>query len=164
MRRAPSKLWYAAAVLGPLAVAVGELGFFLNDFAPEETLILDLAVGSASVLAGLLLWRLFPDNRTGLLLYLAGVLWALPGIRSLGQPLLFGIGEALSGAQDAVFAHLLLAYPSGRLTSRTVRVMVALVYSTIALGLARTLVYGPLAAPGYQTVSWSETGRTPTTR
>jgi signal transduction histidine kinase len=145
MRRAPSNLWYAAAVLGPLAVAIGELGFFLNDLAPEETLILDLAVGSVSVLAGLLLWRLFPDNPTGLLLYLAGVLWAVPGIRSLGQPLLFGIGEALSGAQDAVFAHLLLAYPSGRLTSRPARVMVALAYSTVALGFARTLVYGPLA-------------------
>jgi len=130
--------WYCVLVAGPLFVVFGELGFWLNGITPRETFPLDLGVSSLSIASGLVLWRLRPDNRTGALLALSGVLWTIGGIRAYRNPWSFGAGQCFDGSQDLVLAHLLIAYPTGRLGRRSLRVLVTAGYGLFVLGLVKT--------------------------
>jgi len=130
--------WYCVLVAGPLFVVFGELGFWLNGITPRETFPLDLGVSSLSIASGLVLWRLRPDNRTGALLALSGVLWTIGGIRAYRDPWAFGVGQCFDGSQDLVLAHLLIAYPTGRLGRRSLRVLVTAGYGLFVLGVVKT--------------------------
>jgi signal transduction histidine kinase len=130
--------WYCVLVAGPLFVVFGELGFWLNGITPRETFPLDLGVSSLSIASGLVLWRLRPDNRTGALLALSGVLWTIGGIRAYRDPWTFGVGQCFDGSQDLVLAHLLIAYPTGRLGRRSLRVLVTAGYGLFVLGVVKT--------------------------
>jgi signal transduction histidine kinase len=152
-------VWYALWPIGACFVVFGELGFWLNGLAPRETFPLDLGVSSLSIIAGLMLWRLRPVNRTGPLLFLAGVLWTIGGIRAYGNPWAFGVGQSFDGSQDLVLAHLLIAYPTGRLTSRPLRLLVLAGYSLFLVGLVATMTrpgdanaFGVWDAPGVYSV------------
>jgi signal transduction histidine kinase len=131
--------WYAVLVAGPLFVVFGELGFWLNGLAPRETFPLDLSVSSLAIASGLVVWRLRPENRTGFLLALAGILWTIGGIRAYRNPWAFGVGQCFDGSQDLVLAHLLVAYPSGRLGSRPLRLLVAAGYGIFAVNVVETM-------------------------
>ncbi len=136
----------ARRVLWPVGlgmVVIGELGFFIHHLTPRETFPLDLSVSTASIVAGLLVWQRQPANNTGRLLVAAGMLWAIPGVRSFLNPVAFGIGEWIDGLQDIVFAHLLIAYPAGRLATRTQRVVMAAGYSVVLWRLIGVLVLDP---------------------
>jgi signal transduction histidine kinase len=139
MTRRGQLAWYCLAAAGPLFIGFGELGFWLNGISPRETFPLDLGVSSLAIASGLVLWRLRPDNRTGLLLGLAGILWAIGGIRAYRNPWAFGVGQCFDGAQDLVFAHLLIAYPSGRLGRNSLRGLVTAGYGLFVLGVVETL-------------------------
>jgi signal transduction histidine kinase len=130
--------WYCVLVAGPLFVVFGELGFWLNGITPRETFPLDLGVSSLSIASGLVLWRLRPDNRTGALLALSGVLWTIGGIRAYRNPWAFGVGQCFDGSQDLVLAHLLIAYPTGRLGRRSLRLLVTAGYGLFVLGVVKT--------------------------
>jgi hypothetical protein len=134
-------VWFLLWPLGACFVVFGELGFWLNGFAPRETFVLDLAVSSVSIVSGLILWRLRPGNRTGPLLALVGFVWTIGGIRAYGNPWAFGVGEWFDGAQDLVLAHLLIAYPTGRLRTRPLRILVGSGYALMLLSLARTMTF-----------------------
>jgi signal transduction histidine kinase len=139
MTRRAQLAWYCALVAGPLFVVFGELGFWLNGVTPRETFPLDLGVSSLSIACGLVLWRLRPDNRTGPLLALAGFLWTIAGIRAYGNRWAFGVGECFDGAQDLVLAHLLIAYPTGRLANRWLRALVIAGYGIFAVHVLMTM-------------------------
>ena len=87
--------WFVLLVAGPAFVVFGELGFWLNGIAPRETFPLDLGVSSLAIASGLVLWRLRPENRTGLLLGVAGILWTIGGIRAYRNAWAFGVGQSL---------------------------------------------------------------------
>jgi signal transduction histidine kinase len=127
------RIWLALWPIGAMVVVVGDLGFWLHGVEPIETYELDVAVGASSIVAGLLVWSQRPGNRTGPLLVLAGFLWAIPGIRGYGNPWTAAAGDSLDGAQDLVFAHLLLAYPTGRLGSPWLRALVVAGYGLAAV-------------------------------
>jgi signal transduction histidine kinase len=139
MTRRAEIAWYLVLVVGPLFVVFGELGFWLNGLTPRETFPLDLGVSSLSIASGLVLWRLRPDNRTGLLLALAGILWTIGGIRAYRNPWTFGVGQCFDGSQDLVLAHLLIAYPTGRLARRSLRVLVTAGYGLFVLDVLETI-------------------------
>jgi signal transduction histidine kinase len=106
--------------------------------------VIDLGVGSAFLLTGFLAsWRR-PANRTGRLLTATGLSWYAGNLRYLGNPVTFALGAWLAELPVAVLAHLVFAFPTGRLESRADRVLVGSVYGTI-LGLAglRTLALDP---------------------
>ena len=138
-------LWWALWPVGAAFVILGELGFWLHGTVPRETFPLDLGVSSLSILSGLLLMRLRPGNRTGLLLVIAGMCWTVGGIRAYGNPLAFGVGQCFDGSQDLVLAHLLIAYPTGRLIQRRLRLLVGLGYSIFLLNVLKTIT---LPLPG----------------
>jgi signal transduction histidine kinase len=82
--------------------------------------------------AGAVAWRLRSRNRLGPLLVTFGALWAL---HQLGQPQWVPVWPA-------VLAHLVVAFPTGRLTSAAARVVVGLAYLCAAAMALRVTVSG----------------------
>jgi hypothetical protein len=131
------RAWFILWPLGAVVVVLGDFGWWVHGVEPRETYVLDIAVGASAIAAGLLVWSHQPRNRIGLLLVGAGFLWALVGIRGFQSPYPAVVGDALDGAQDLVFAHLLLAYPTGRLGSPWLRALVAAGYGIVLLNVVK---------------------------
>jgi len=89
------------------------------------------AVGTAYVGSGLLAWYRRPGNRVGPLLVAAGVVMYLAGFELTGTPVLSAIGLVFSLAPIAVILHLLLAFPTGRLTTRAARALAVAGYVVV---------------------------------
>jgi signal transduction histidine kinase len=106
-----------------------------------------LAAGWALIACGLAFWLRRPASRFGPLLAAAGFAWFLlewnnPGI---GSALAFTVGLCLHAACPPLVGHAVLAYPGGRLGSRTERGAVALAYvgGVIVLGILPALAFDP---------------------
>lgn len=86
----------------------------------------DLVVGLVVAAAGLYaVWR--DSTRCGALLLLCGVLWFLPNFATVAGPL-GALGGQLLFVYRGPLVHLLLAFPTGRLASRTERGVAAAGY------------------------------------
>src|SRR5262249_5715089 len=81
-----------------------------------------------------------PGNQTGLLMYAVGAAFLLPALKEANAPVLFGLGVILTNLFIALVAHLLVAFPTGRLETRAERWLIGALYaSTTVLGLAAAL-------------------------
>jgi signal transduction histidine kinase len=81
-------------------------------------IVVDLAVAFAAVGVSFAVWEANPANRIGPLL-VAGKIWYLcSAVRYISSPIWISFGWVAQLAASAVFAHLVLAYPSGRLRGR----------------------------------------------
>jgi signal transduction histidine kinase len=97
---------------------------------------------------GLLVWERRPDSRTGILLM------AFPLAVVLADPIVFPgsrvaitLGLAAVYLYAALFAHLILSYPTGRLTSRLERGFVVIAYGfAVAYAVPLLLFYDPRVA------------------
>jgi signal transduction histidine kinase len=125
--------------LWPLGAAAGIAAFVLvardGDVAdPRASAALTLALGWAFLASGLVVWAREVENPLGVLMTALGFLWltgaALGQIGSTIGPWLGFI--ALNGAV-AMFVHVLVAFPSGRLVSRYARVLVGATYGSLVL-------------------------------
>jgi signal transduction histidine kinase len=87
-----------------------------------------LVVGWSFIGVGLFAWGRRPDNRVGMLMAAAGFVWLLNSTALSDLPLVYTLGSVLGTAFFAVAVHLLLAFPSGRLPSRTERWIVGAAY------------------------------------
>lgn len=72
-----------------------------------------------------------PDNRVGLLLVLVGVGWFAEDVRFVPFPVTHTLGLMLSTASSAFLAHLVLAFPTGRLGWRPLRRLVGVAYFAV---------------------------------
>jgi signal transduction histidine kinase len=96
---------------------------------------------------GLLVWERRPDSRTGILMI------AFPLATVLADPIVFPgsrlaitVGLAAVYLNAALFAHLILSYPTGRLTSRLERGFVVIGYGfALAYALPLLLFFNPQA-------------------
>jgi signal transduction histidine kinase len=77
---------------------------------------------------GLYAWDQRPDNLTGPLMVALAFSWLLAGLSASNLPGPFIAGELLGALPFAILTHLLFAFPSGRLQSRTDRLFVGLGY------------------------------------
>ncbi|MGS2588567.1 sensor histidine kinase [Streptomyces hebeiensis] len=131
---------------GTASVAAGTCGAwaYTRAGAAGTDVLRDLAVGWSFAGAGLIArWRR-PANRTGPLMLAEGLTWFLGNLQGTGVPVLFALGAWCEALNLAVLAHLVLAFPDGRLASTAHRVVVAAGYGLVAGGgLLRTLVYDP---------------------
>ena len=124
--------WLGA--LGALAAA-GAAGFAL---AAEDTdgiqlfLIIWLAV--PYIVAGTIAWSRRPDSRLGLLMVAGGSASALSGWQFAEHGGPYTIGAAFDILPAALFMHVCLAFPDGKLRSRFERVLVVAAYAA-AVGL-----------------------------
>jgi signal transduction histidine kinase len=124
----------AALALGAASVPLGVYGewAFSRTGADIPMLLYDLAAGWAFVAAGLVASLRQPANRSGLLLVTEGFTWFLTNLEGSSVGALVFLGGLLVVLNEAVLAHLILAFPSGRLTSNLERGL-ALAGYTIAL-------------------------------
>jgi signal transduction histidine kinase len=89
---------------------------------------LTLVAALSFVGSGLVAWRRRPETWTGPLMVLAGFCLFATSMAQSDSALPFTIGIASAAVPVAVLAHLVLAFPDGRLHSRLERAVVAAAY------------------------------------
>jgi signal transduction histidine kinase len=94
-----------------------------------------VVVGWSFIGVGLFAWRRRRDNRVGMLMAGTGFAWLVAGAGLSDLPLIFAIGKVFGSLYLAVFLHLLLAFPNGRLQSRFEKRIVASAYVVTTVGL-----------------------------
>jgi signal transduction histidine kinase len=117
-----------------LVVAAGIAGIELALYAygtpaPRWAVSLFPVVGFVFVAAGVLAWDRRPSNRTGALLCLGGFSIFAAGLVNTIVPGLIAVGLLFSRVPLPVILHILLAFPSGRLSGVLPRVLVAAAYT-----------------------------------
>ena len=128
----------ALLALGLAALAAGAV-FVLLVLGSEHvhtrgvTAALGLLVGWSFTGIGLLAWWRRPGNRTGALMTAAGFAWFASGIGAADDDLLFTAGIALDALFPVIAGHLLLAFPTGRLETRTERLVIGTGYVTATI-------------------------------
>lgn len=95
---------------------------------------LSTATGFLFLLAGAVAHVRRPANPIGVLIALAGVAVFLEDLQFTRNPVLYTIAVPLRAASSPVIAHLVLAFPHGRLRSRWERLLVSAAY-LVVLGL-----------------------------
>jgi signal transduction histidine kinase len=102
------------------------------------------AVGLSFVGTGLYAWQRQPENRTGALMVLLGFAWYLIPLEAANSALIHTIAMVASGLFGAVFLHLAMSFPSGRLESARDRALVIAGYVIFPLAFLPALLF---AAP-----------------
>jgi signal transduction histidine kinase len=122
--------------LAVLAAAGAVTAVAMSDHSLDKAATIALAVptGLAYVGSGLVARTRRPENGTGLLLILVGFTWFLAALPAANNALLFTIGLVVSSVFIGFLAHLLLAFPSGELRSRTDRFVAGAMYAVVSLG------------------------------
>jgi signal transduction histidine kinase len=110
-----------AAAAAVLPVVVGPSASALQIFR-------HVVIGVAWTTAGLVAAWQRPGNRIGPLMIAFGFLWYVDDINFWNAAFPFTVAELLANLYLAVGAHVLVAFPSGRLSSRFGRIVVALAY------------------------------------
>ncbi len=95
--------------------------------------VLNAALGSSFIGTGLYAWWRRPDNRTGALMVWVGFLFFLSPLEFSNNSALFTIGQFTDPLPITGLAHLLLAFPKGRLESRYHRWLIGFAYFNATL-------------------------------
>jgi DNA-binding CsgD family transcriptional regulator len=93
----------------------------------------EIVVGLAFLGAGFLAWRRRPENRTGLLMVLAGIAWLGRNFARSDAELPTRIGELSMNLFLALVTHLVVVFPYGVIRGRFARALVWSAY-TLAIG------------------------------
>lgn len=141
----PFALWAILLAGGAVAAVVVLLALADPDL---DRPALRAAVGTWAfltyVVAGTVAWWRRPANAFGPLMIAAGFALAAPSLQWSTVPALYTAGALFALAPAALFLHVFLAFPSGRLARFPERVLVVVAY-VAALGLqAGVLVFGAL--------------------
>jgi signal transduction histidine kinase len=122
-------LYFGPAALVAAAVSVALTFTSDHDQNPGLTTALVLFVSLSFVFAGLVGWTRRPANRTGTLMVAVGFGVLVTSLYDANDSIPFTIGTLFGSLFIAAFVHLLLAYPSGELISRTGRTVVVAAYA-----------------------------------
>jgi signal transduction histidine kinase len=146
MRGGRPALSVAAVVIGG-----GETVLLIADahgtFTTVE-LLLSLLGGWSFIGGGLVAWAHRPQNRTGPLMVLVGLTFLAGLLAATGDPALRTLGAWVRPLHLAVFTHLLLAFPTGRLDSRLARGLVGAVYLDLGVVYHAPLLLGEAGLGG----------------
>ncbi len=131
----PALLWAVGVAAITSCAATVALGS-LNDelYQPALRVLLVSWVTLPFIFAGIVAWRRRPDSAFGPLMILAGFVTQLSVLQWASQPLLNTVGQLCDLLVAAVWLHVFLAYPTGRLAGRVERVVVIIGYIA-AVGL-----------------------------
>jgi hypothetical protein len=111
-------------------------------------LLLSLLAGWSYIGLGLAAWVRRPSNRTGPLMVLVGLVFLAGLLNSAEPPALHALGAWVRPLHLAVFMHLLLAFPSGRLDYRLAAALVGAVYLDLGVLYHAPLVLGETGLGG----------------
>jgi signal transduction histidine kinase len=89
--------------------------------------------GCTFVAGGIVAWLRQPQNRTGLLMTITGFLLFASALAQANYALPFTIGLVVAAWPAALVGHLVLAFPEGRLHSRSERIVVGLAYFDVVV-------------------------------
>ena len=129
----PAVLWTIA--LAGLALGISTLAAGLANSQVDGIQILLLEwISLPYIAAGLVAWWRRPESRLGVLMIAGGLASGLSGLQFAEVELLLTIGAIFDILPVALFLHVVLAFPDGRLKSRFERVLVLAAY-TAAIGL-----------------------------
>src|SRR4029453_2652979 len=122
MRALRFLLWIGAVAL----FAVMAARVLRHDLLPPGKAALHSGVGVLGVTVGLLVWELRPDRPMGFLLMAAPIAGALTELDFIfpASALAVTVGIGARDLDAAVYAHAILAYPTGRLASLASRAFV----------------------------------------
>jgi signal transduction histidine kinase len=112
------------------------------------------SVSFLAITIGILVWQLRPDSRTGILMTAFGFAGVLPDMHWVfwNHALAVTVAFATVELGAPLFAHMILSYPTGRLTSRLDRGFVAFGYVFAALYAVPLLLFFDPRAPQYRGV------------
>ncbi len=139
LRRALLLVAAEGLVVGLVALAL-TLSSDHTDMVPLQA-ALGLFVGWSFIGVGLYAWWRRPENRFGVLMTAVGFAWFLGALTSANSSWLFTIGCLLSSVYAAVFVHMLLAYPSGRIGSLRLRRVMGFGYALSVIGPLPVLLF-----------------------
>ncbi len=126
LRRGP----VALAVLGAILVAVGTAITLDSDHNSDRALtaLLGGSIMASFIGTGLYAWYRRPGNRVGPLMTTVGFAAFLASLTGSNEPAVFMTGLVLGDLYILVTAHMLLAFPTGRLESRAHRWIIGAAY------------------------------------
>jgi signal transduction histidine kinase len=131
----PALLW-TLGVAAIVCCAVSAVLASLNEdlYQPALRVLLIWWVTLPFIFAGIVAWRRRPDSSFGPLMILAGFVNQLSILQWTSQPFLNTVGQLCDLLVAALWIHVFLAYPTGRLLGRAEQVVVVLAY-LVAVGL-----------------------------
>ena len=132
-------------VLALVALATAVAAVLVSLLAPQPERVaspVEIPIGGIWI-AGLIAWVKRPENRTGALMTALGFLFLAPHL-SWDAPLPFTLGVLIETGHRRRDTPVVVAFPSGRLSTRVERAVVAAAYFR---GSSAT-PSGPLLEPG----------------
>jgi signal transduction histidine kinase len=131
----PALLWLlGAAAVGSCAATAVLASINEELYQPALRVLLVSWITLPFIFAGIVAWRRRPDSSFGPLMILAGFVNQLSILQWTSQPVLNTLGQLCDLLVAALWIHVFLAYPTGRLLGRAEQVVVVLAYLT-AVGL-----------------------------
>jgi signal transduction histidine kinase len=100
------------------------------------------AIGANFIATGLAAWRRLPDNRTGLLMVALGFAWLNSTLANADSDLVHHYAGVTGGLWGAVFLHLGIGFPSGRVTTTVDKAIVTAGYFIFPLAFLPGRVVG----------------------
>jgi signal transduction histidine kinase len=138
---APSPLLLGAIALAGVALAVIELTLAIPRDGSDIEIALLLWITVPYIAAGLIAWSRRPDSRLGKLMVAGGFAIGLSSLQMAEQQWVTTIGAVFDILPAAIFLHVYLAFPDGRLRSRFERALVIAAYvAAIGLQLLKMLI------------------------
>jgi signal transduction histidine kinase len=133
--RAPGRSTLVAVAVAGLVVAVGSLALALSSESSSNINIALLEwISIPYVIGGLVAWWRRPDSRLGPLMVAGGFATVVSALQFTSVDLPYTLGATFDVLPAALFLHVYLAFPSGRLRSDFERFLVVVAY-TAAIGL-----------------------------
>src|SRR3954452_2742167 len=112
--------------LGIAAEAAALILLFRGDEPVTAVAVINRSVGGSFIVCGLIAWQLRPDSRTGPLMTLTGFLFVGEALLTVvGSDVAYTVGQWIGNWWTPPFAALVLGFPSGRLSSRIDRGIIA---------------------------------------
>ena len=136
-----------AVLLGAALCTVGVIAIVLTsereDAKPAWAVLGPIVVWSF-VGTGLYATHRRPGSRVGMLMVALGFAWCFAAISLANSAVAFSLGLVIGGLWGAVFLHLLVSFPTGRLPPGTDRRIVLAGYAVFTLGAIPPLIFsGP---------------------
>ncbi|MEO8687652.1 MAG: ATP-binding protein [Solirubrobacteraceae bacterium] len=150
MSRARISAVIAAALVAGAVVVALELTSEHRD-AKVVWAVFGPVVGLSFVGTGLYASRRRPESRTGALMILLGFAWFLFTLDAANSPLVYTVALVAGGLWGALFLHLGLSFPTGRLRSRLDRALVLAGYLVFPFASVPALLFADperLGCPG----------------
>jgi signal transduction histidine kinase len=140
----PARPLMVAIVLA--ALAIGGIVIALEVASDHQDLkavwaIFGPTVGWSFIGTGLYAWRRRPESRIGALMILLGFAWFLFTLQAANSRLVYTFALVSGGLWGAIFLHLGLSFPTGRLTERLQRMLAIAGYVVFPLAFVPALFF-----------------------